>query len=185
MARPGFTVALILLLCTGVARGQPAYEHEFTFAPDGNPARVNVAGDFNGFSKDATPMTKGHDGIWRAKMTLAEGTYQYKFVVNGEQWLPDPKADTSLATDDNFGGKNSGVIIGPDVRNAPPPKTSHINREWVLHRPDNPADVDNLGDGRVKLRLRVLAGDVPGVGVQLANEEWVALNKLGTAGGLD
>ena len=56
---------------------------------------VFVAGSFNGWSESATPMTRGKNGIWSAGVGLAPGTYEYKFIIDG-QWccspelLPDP-----------------------------------------------------------------------------------------------
>ena len=43
---------------------------------------VFVAGDFNGWSAAGTPLHRGADGRWRAELTLPEGIYRYKFVVD-------------------------------------------------------------------------------------------------------
>jgi hypothetical protein len=53
--------------------------------------RVSLCGDFNGWSKEATPMTREDSGYWKTTLTLAPGRYEYKFVVDGE-WIPDPLA---------------------------------------------------------------------------------------------
>jgi hypothetical protein len=50
--------------------------------------RVSLSGDFNGWSPDATPMTRYDDGHWEATVDLAPGRYEYKFVRDGE-WIPD------------------------------------------------------------------------------------------------
>jgi hypothetical protein len=65
---------------------------------------VSVAGDFNGWRPEATPLRRGEGGTWSARVPLAGGRrYQYMFVVDG-QWVPDPAAP---ATDDGFGGRNA------------------------------------------------------------------------------
>src|SRR4051812_18739568 len=81
-------VLISFLFLATVARAQSPgeFEHEFTYKPDGSPSKVAVAGDFNNWSADASPMTKGDDGIWHAKLKLPEGVQHYKFVVDGNQW---------------------------------------------------------------------------------------------------
>ena len=56
----------ILLAIVPLARGE---SHTFTFDASGvspKPARVNLAGDFNGWSKDATPMKDAGGGKFEA-----------------------------------------------------------------------------------------------------------------------
>ncbi len=73
--------------------------------------RVNVAGEFNGWSTDATPMSdEDGDGIWTAIMELAPGQYEYKFVVDGGAlWVADEGNPESVP--DPYGGSNSLVIV--------------------------------------------------------------------------
>jgi 1,4-alpha-glucan branching enzyme len=73
------TVALVIFAATARAD----VEHEFTFKPEGNPAKVVVAGDFNNWSQDKNPLTRGADGTWRARVQMPEGIHHYKFVVDG------------------------------------------------------------------------------------------------------
>jgi len=59
-----------------------------TSAP--NAKRVSLAGDFNNWSPDATPMLPGQSsGEFRALLPLAPGRYRYRYVVDGE-WRSDP-----------------------------------------------------------------------------------------------
>ncbi|MBI4212636.1 MAG: isoamylase early set domain-containing protein [Deltaproteobacteria bacterium] len=69
---------------------------------------VVLVGDFNLWSKDATPLQKNADGVWEVRVPLTEGAYTYQFIVDGTHWMPDPKAD---AIDDGFGRKNSVVSL--------------------------------------------------------------------------
>lgn len=66
---------------------------------------VRVAGDFNGWRPEATPLVRGTDGLWHAEVPVAPGRrYQYMFVVDGE-WVTDPAAPATA--DDGFGGRNA------------------------------------------------------------------------------
>src|SRR5207253_3248247 len=102
----------------------------------------------------------GPDGAWHGTVKLAEGVYHYKFVVDGSQWKNDPNADKSLEVGDNYGGVNSGVLIGPDARKFPPPQPNHINTEGVLFDAKDPNDLNVVDMNHIRLRVRTQAGDV-------------------------
>jgi anti-sigma factor RsiW len=73
-------------------------------------ASVTIVGDFNGWDPQRTQLVRSsHEGLWRARLKLAPGVYQYSFVLDGTAWVSDPLAKTMLA--DGFGGKNSVIIV--------------------------------------------------------------------------
>ncbi|HMS83292.1 MAG TPA: glycogen-binding domain-containing protein [Nitrospira sp.] len=51
---------------------------------------VAVVGEFNKWTSTVSPLKRDPGGLWKVKIRLAPGTYQYKFVVNGERWEEDP-----------------------------------------------------------------------------------------------
>lgn len=53
-------------------------------APDAQ--EVFVAGDFNGWDPRALPMKRHKEGLWKAKLRLPPGRYEYKFLVDGK-WV--------------------------------------------------------------------------------------------------
>jgi len=78
----------------------------FNFKPEGKPAKIFLAGTFNKWNpSDASYLMKndGPDGMWSITVKLAPGTYQYKFVADG-QWFKDPSSPGSAP--DGFGGQN-------------------------------------------------------------------------------
>jgi len=51
---------------------------------------VQIAGDFNNWRPENTPMRKVSDnGVWQVKLPLNRGKYRYRLVVDG-QWQQDP-----------------------------------------------------------------------------------------------
>ena len=70
---------------------------------------VMIAGDFNDWDPESLEMYEVGDGWWEAVLELEPGVYQYKFVVNGEEWESDPNAFAYV--DDGFGGKNSVLEV--------------------------------------------------------------------------
>lgn len=50
-------------------------------APEAN--RVFLAGAFNDWSPESTPMTKDAEGNWSVAVDLKPGRYEYKFIVDG------------------------------------------------------------------------------------------------------
>jgi len=75
-------------------------------APDAH--EVSVAGTFNQWNADATPLVRTDAGVWTATLTLPAGEHQYAFVVDGVRWVPDPAAP---AVDDGFGRRNSVLTL--------------------------------------------------------------------------
>lgn len=68
-----------------------------TFSMDaqeaGNPRKLFLAGDFNGWDPVALPMRK-RQGRFSATVTLAAGAqHQYRYVTDQGVWLNDTAAD--------------------------------------------------------------------------------------------
>ncbi len=70
---------------------------------------VQIAGDFNNWQPEQTPMQKvGDSGVWQTEMNLPAGRYRYRLVVDG-QWQQDPYNE--LTELNPFGGFNSVLEI--------------------------------------------------------------------------
>src|SRR5688500_7242935 len=50
------------------------------FAPEA--AQVLLAGEFNNWEAETTPLYRGADGTWHIALALPAGIYRYKFVVD-------------------------------------------------------------------------------------------------------
>jgi hypothetical protein len=73
-----------------------------------NAGEVFLAGSFNDWNTTKNPLKKSADGIWRTTLKLTQGSYQYKFVVDGS-WNFDQ--DNSATEDDGYGGANSLIEV--------------------------------------------------------------------------
>jgi 1,4-alpha-glucan branching enzyme len=52
---------------------------------------VHLAGEFNGWQVDAhSSLERDAQGVWKGRVLLAPGHYQYKYCVDG-QWVVDPE----------------------------------------------------------------------------------------------
>ena len=76
-------------------------------------AAVAIAGTFNDWRPDATPMIAMGGGRWLKELVLPPGRYEYLFVADG-QWLPDPLAQESVPNP--FGGVNSVITVPEDKK---------------------------------------------------------------------
>lgn len=72
------------------SRRAPAKETVLFEYFDPSAKVVALVGDFNRWNATARPMKRDAGGLWKVKIRLAPGTYQYKFVVNGDRWEEDP-----------------------------------------------------------------------------------------------
>ncbi len=120
---------------------------------------VSVAGTFNNWNPNANPMSDDDgDGTWEITLYLPPGEYQYKFVVNGEQWLPDPKAEKFV--DDGFGGKNSVLIVRESSPSAEAKKgDGKILRDMVVFKPSSTRFAVRIGN-KYMFKIMLSAGDV-------------------------
>lgn len=70
--------------------------------------QVAVAGSFNDWKPERTPLAQIGNGRWVGDLAVKPGRHEYLFVVDG-QWLPDPNARENVQNP--FGGKNSVLIV--------------------------------------------------------------------------
>jgi hypothetical protein len=82
-------IALLMFTCTYGGTKKVPGGIEFTYY-DPYAFSVSLAGNFNNWSTMDNPLTKDEDGTWRVVVDLPAGTYEYKFVVNGGEWVADP-----------------------------------------------------------------------------------------------
>ncbi len=81
---------------------KPRYKRaSFSFmAPEAQS--VLVAGDFNSWDPQAHPLKKTSDGLWKVNINLSPGTYEYRFLVDGE-WRNDPQCDYASSSPHGIG----------------------------------------------------------------------------------
>ncbi len=73
-----------------------------------NARNVFVAGSFNEWQPERTPLVQRGNGRWVGDLTVEPGRHEYLFVVDG-QWVPDPNAKESV--ENPFGGRNSVLRV--------------------------------------------------------------------------
>jgi hypothetical protein len=90
-------------------------DHAFRLDGHATAASVWLTGDFVSWaanpSAGAVAMTLGNDGGWTVTHTFPAGAIQYKFIVDGSQWIPDPTNPNQV--DDGFGSHNSLYTCAP------------------------------------------------------------------------
>ncbi len=70
--------------------------------------KVFVAGSFNEWKPESTPLRQIGNGRWVGDLKVKPGRHEYLFVVDG-QWVPDPNAKETVANP--YGGTNSVLIV--------------------------------------------------------------------------
>lgn len=77
---------------------------------DDSANSVSVAGDFNGWSRVATPLHRNGSGLWSTEIVAPQaGRFEYKFIINGQRWVEDPS--NGMKAPDDYGGLNSVLVI--------------------------------------------------------------------------
>jgi hypothetical protein len=75
---------------------------------DPGAKQVFVAGSFNDWKPEQSPLVAAGNGLWTGDLKVTPGRYEYLFVVDGK-WLPDPNAKETVANP--FGGQNSVLTV--------------------------------------------------------------------------
>lgn len=133
--------------------------HVFTFRPTTAVKSVSLAGSFNGWNKDADPMVRQPDGIYRLARTIPAGSHRYKFVIDGASWVTDPAAKSE---DDGNGNVNSVLLIAPaGFERAAKLGDARVTEAGLAHDPKEAGPTYDRG--RLTLRLRTRVGDAKGV----------------------
>ncbi len=86
--------------------------HRFSLSGYPNARTVILSGDFNNWDEKEYKMKKS-ESVWELPVYLKDGTYAYKFIVDGE-WITDP-ANPKIQPD-NEGNFNSSLSIGETTR---------------------------------------------------------------------
>ncbi len=84
-------------------KGREEKNVEFTFhAPEAT--EVFLAGEFNNWDTQSLPMKKGKGGVWKVKIKLLPGRYEYKLFAD-HTWvenLPDAELSCNPFGTQNF-----------------------------------------------------------------------------------
>ncbi|MBD3368020.1 MAG: hypothetical protein GF405_07600 [Candidatus Eisenbacteria bacterium] len=155
-------IALAALVFVGIATAAgPVHagalkQVPFVYEPDGAPSQVYLAGQFNNWSTDATPMEEV-DGRFEVTLLLPIGRYQYKFVADGN-WITDETADDFHP--DGYGGQNSVVVVDERFEDVALERGDGVITTFQLGHGRHAWEVSVARDGTVAFRTRVWTGDI-------------------------
>jgi len=105
--------------------------HEFQFTYSGKAKSVWISGEFTSWGETpdagALVMTETAPDMWTYDYTSkTEGTFEYKLIIDGTRWIPDPA--NKLTAADGFGGVNS--VLSVCVASAPPVVCGFDTFDW-------------------------------------------------------
>jgi hypothetical protein len=87
--------------------------HAFRLDGHGTASQVLLTGDFvqwSSMAPGAPAFMLGTDGAWTLTHDFTQGTYRYKFIVDGN-WITDPT--NQMTVDDGMGHTNSVYTCVP------------------------------------------------------------------------
>jgi hypothetical protein len=72
---------------------------------------VSLVGSFNDWYEKGYEMKRDSTkSTWTLVLQLPAGRYEYAFVLDGQELIPDPQAE--FYADDGFGNRNAVLIVG-------------------------------------------------------------------------
>ncbi|MFW5961764.1 MAG: alpha amylase N-terminal ig-like domain-containing protein [bacterium] len=142
---------------------------EFSFNPetvdfDGEVKSVYLSGSFNDWQPEADKMEGPNaEGLFTLEYNLQPGEYQYKFVINGEHWFPDPNNEQTTA--DGHGGQNTIINVGEADLEKAETGDGEISEEFLAHDPENRVHLNKLSSNKIQIRLETRKNDVEKVSI--------------------
>jgi 1,4-alpha-glucan branching enzyme len=76
------------------------------YAPEAK--EVFLAGEFNQWDTESLPMAKDKNGVWKQRIKLTPGHYEYKIFMDGN-WFEDTKG--SEVVSNPFGTQNLVIEV--------------------------------------------------------------------------
>ena len=153
------------ILTPASEKNPEAVAQSLVYRADKKLDSVSVAGEFNGWNTGANPLTVDADGLtWRTQLTLAPGPYQYKFVLNGDNWILDP-ANSKRFTE--AGGNVNSLLVAtpPDFQTPVAPDDGQTTASALKHAQSEP--YLNFDQGQLRVQLRARASDISAAWLQL------------------
>lgn len=95
--------------------------------------KVVVTGDFNNWNTEGIEMKQIQKSKWEISLNLSPGKYQYKFIVNGKNWVLGPGPTIS----DNKGNINNLLSVDECEQSNLGLVRTHINNLRNLYSSDN------------------------------------------------
>jgi hypothetical protein len=113
--RPAFAVPVFAVLFIGLAlftftKQRPVRVTFMLHNPQASSVRV--AGDFNDWNPSGYRLTKVN-GHWKIELNLEPRQYQYVFVVDDKNWIPDPANSERIRNDSGY--INSVIDVGNEI----------------------------------------------------------------------
>lgn len=134
----------------------------FHYKPPKPVNSVALVGSFNRWARHETNFTgPDEDGVWTATKDLPVGQHSYKFLVNDQDWIPDPANPNREP--DGYQGFNSVLNLGRLSKLAVSDGhvgDGEIDVNALLHEPQRPLYFQPLSMDEVLLRYRTLTNDV-------------------------
>ncbi|MBN1124861.1 MAG: glycogen-binding domain-containing protein [Sedimentisphaerales bacterium] len=89
-----------------IRKGRKQGTIQFLLQPNTGVSKVGLAGSFNKWQPET--MRKQKDGAYAVTKPLSKGTYEYKFLIDG-QWQQDP--DNPSTAWNQMGSVNSVLVV--------------------------------------------------------------------------
>ncbi|MFW6410359.1 MAG: alpha amylase N-terminal ig-like domain-containing protein, partial [Halanaerobiales bacterium] len=161
---------VFILIFPGTVQSAPPGKVEVNFEfkpPQEDVESVRLAGSFNDWSTVKTPMEdENEDGVYEVTVDLKPGEYEYKFVVNGDEWITDPDNDNTVS--DGFGGRNSVLEVKKETEGDE--KKAEIGdgkifKDSLWHDKDERNFLNKIAESKIALRFQSRKNDVSEVKV--------------------
>ncbi len=144
-------------------------EVTFSYQPPIAVDKVFLAGEFNNWDPEGTLMTDDTgDGEYDVTIFLEPGEYEYKFVIEGEDWIRPEGADDYAP--DGFGGENAVIHVGEAEmlpEDQPVRGDGQITPDLLFHDNDDLSYFNPRSEEKITFHFETYRGEVETVKLNL------------------
>jgi len=155
---------------------------EFRYRPNTTVTDVYLAGSFNDWNQKANKMEDQGTGLYSTTLLLNSGEYQYKFVVNGTDWITDESAEKFA--DDGFGGKNSVILVDDRFPKVTIAKKDGLMLTYGIPTEQSLETVNPLSETEIEFKTKAHSKDVESVYLWKDGKK-IAMKKIAEEGTFD
>ena len=120
--------------------------------------RVALVGDFNKWNPQAHIMKKKGKNHFKLTLYLTPGYYHYKFVLNNNKWIPDPKNERKVK--DGFGSFDSILVVDEKYPKVEFKKGDGKILKYKLHTSDLDKIISPLTADKFEFKTKTYKNDV-------------------------
>tara|TARA_B100000945_G_C20425670_1_gene620372 strand:- start:2218 stop:4854 length:2637 start_codon:yes stop_codon:yes gene_type:complete len=155
---------------------------DFIYQPQNIVKEIYLVGSMNDWNQKSHRMFETTKGTYSTSILLKEGSYQYKFLEDGINWIADENAE--IFEEDGFGGKNSVINVNNNFEKVLIKKGDGIFLNYGISTSQNIETINPLSSTKIEFKTKAHKGDLEKIFL-LKDDELLLMDKIAEDGSFE